>query len=224
VRSQMKANQWSALLKFAPASVKQQTGDLAAEQGRLLGLMVKDPITQGQITFKKYLELNNTKGDDQYPLKGDKAGTAATYHGQYVTGQRQLQDLYNGVQVQANDTSGGGSTGGGTGGGSGGGALPSVIDPGKMTQEQANTAVFDRKTEISNQIYNLQTKLRNIGTPGATMPAPVPIASTWRGYGGAPGSYGPQPATLGYENRQRQELTTNIQALEAELKELESYR
>ena len=82
VRSQMKANQWSALLQFAPPSVKQQTGDLAAEQGRLLGLMVKDPITQGQITFKKYLELNNSKGDSQYPLKGDKAGTAATYHGQ----------------------------------------------------------------------------------------------------------------------------------------------
>jgi hypothetical protein len=114
-RSQMKANQWSALAKFAPPTVKQQAADLAADQGRLLGLMLRDPITKGEITFKKYLELNNTEGDDQYPLKKPAAGTAATYHGRYVTGQRQLQELYDGVQVQANKTGTVGGTGGGTG-------------------------------------------------------------------------------------------------------------
>lgn len=218
-KSSADAKKIEALAKHAPPAISKQVSDLATAQGRLLGLTLRDPITKGEITFKKYLELNNTEGDDQYPLTGDAAGTAGTYHGNYVTGQRQLQELFDGVNVQVNDTSGGAGVVGGADG-----EIPSVIDPGKMTQEQANTAVFDRKAEISNQIFNLKNDLGNIGTPGATMPAPVPIASAWGGYGRAPGSYGDQPATVGYDNRKRQEITTNIQALEAELKGLESYR
>ena len=168
-----------------------------------------------RVTFKEYQELH--QGDPQkYPM----TGTAADLDGLLKNYDNQIQTLMRGEFVQANDTS---AAAGAVGGGAGG-VIPSVIDPGKMTQEQANTAVFDRKTEISNQIYNLQNKLGNIGTPAATMPAPVPIASTWRGYGGTPTYSGDQPATLGYDNRQRQEITTNIQALEAELKQLESYR
>ena len=217
--SNIKVNELNALAKFASPTVNQQATVLAADQGRLLGLTLTDPITKGQITFKKYLELNNTKGDDQYPLTGDAAGTAGTYHGRYVTGQRQLQELYDGVQVQANNTSGGAGADGGAGGGTGG-VLPSAIDS-KMTPVQADAAKTARIAEIRTLIDNLNTEFDDLETPNAMMPATVPISATWRGYGGAPTTHSaPQPATLGYLERKKKEIPAEIAALRAELTQL----
>lgn len=209
VRSQMKANQWSALAKFAPPTVKQQAADLAADQGRLLGLMLRDPITKGEITFKKYLELNNTEGDDQYPLTGAAAGTAATYHGRYVTGQRQLQELYDGVQVQANDTSGGAGAVDGTSAS----GLPSAIDP-SMTPVQADAAKTARITEIRTLIDNLNTEFANLGAPGQSMTT-YPVAG---GMGGSAPTTAPQ--TVGYISQRRQQIPAEIAELRAELTQL----
>lgn len=223
VRSQIKANQWSALAKFAPPTVKQQAGDLAAEQGRLLGLMIKDPITQGQITFKKYLELNNSQGDAQYPLKKPAAGTAATYYGSYVTGQRQLQELYDGVQVQVNKTgTGGGAVGGtvpGTVGGTSASGLPSAISPG-MTPAQANARRSERIAEIRNRIVDLNDEFGNLGTSGQTMSV-TPVALGPGGFApGAPPASFEQPQTIGYVSQRKQQIPVDIKALEAELAQL----
>ena len=217
--SQAKVAELNAIAKFAPASIAKQAATLSTFQGHVLGYMVRDPITGEEITFGEYMKLNNTEGEDQYPLTGSNAGSAGNFHGTYLNNQRQIDELFNTVDVQVNVPGAVGGAVGGTGGGAGG-ALPSAIDPSKMTPDQARTATSQRIDEIHARVNVLNEELNGLGDPGATMPAPVSSAALWGGAGGVPTYSGPQPATIQYNNQKEQQITTDIAALKKELNQL----
>ena len=96
-----KASVLTALAKAnAPVNIKKQAAELSAFQGHLLGYKVRDPIGKGQISFEKYLELNNQE-PDLYPLTGDNAGTAGRINATFLNSQKQIDDLVKTVKVQA---------------------------------------------------------------------------------------------------------------------------
>ena len=106
-----KASVLNALAKAnAPVNIKKQAAELSAFQGHLLGYKVRDPINGGQISFEKYLELNNSEGEGDYPLTGDNAGTAGRINATFLNSQKQIDDLVKTVEVQAVVPSAGDST------------------------------------------------------------------------------------------------------------------
>ena len=198
----------------APVNIKKQAAELSAYQGHLLGFKVRDPINGGQISFGKYLELNNSEGEGDYPLTGNNAGTAGRINATFLDSQKQLDDLVKTVEVQAvvpGSVSGTSASG-----------LPSAIDP-SMTPAQADAAKTARIKEIRTLIDNLNTEFANLEAPNAMMPATVPIGATWGGYGGAPTYSAPQPATLEYLERKKKEIPAEIEALREELTQLANY-
>ena len=211
---QGQASVLKALVGTAPPSVTKQAATLSAFQGDLLGYKVRDPINGGMISFEKYLELNNSEGDSDYPLTGDNAGTAGRINATFLNSQKQIDDLVKTVEVQAVVP--------GAVDGTSASGLPSAIDP-SMTPAQADAAKTARITEIRTLIDNLNTEFDNLETPNATMPATAPISATWGGYGGAPTYSAPQPATLEYLDRRKREIPAEIAALRAELTQLANY-
>ena len=174
----------------------------------LLSDTVETP--QGErVTFKKYKELHHADAK-KYPM----TGIAAKLDGLLKTYDKKMETLYQEEKVQVVDPEAGG-----TGGGAGA-PLPSVIDPSKMTPDQARTATSQRIDEIHARVNVLNEELDGLGDPGATMPAPVSSAALWGGYGGAPTYSSPQPATVQYNNRKEQQITTDIAALKEELNQL----
>ena len=97
---QGQASVLKALAGTAPPSVTKQAATLSAFQGDLLNYKVRDPINGGQISFEKYLELNNSEGEDDYPLTGDNAGTAGSIYATFLNSQKQIDDLIKTVDVQ----------------------------------------------------------------------------------------------------------------------------
>ena len=97
---QGQASVLKALAGTAPPSVTKQAATLSAFQGDLLNYKVRDPINGGQISFEKYLELNNSEGEDDYPLTGDNAGTAGSIYATFLNSQKQIDDLMKTVEVQ----------------------------------------------------------------------------------------------------------------------------
>ena len=201
-----KASVLNALAKAnAPVNIKKQAAELSAFQGHLLGYKVRDPINGGQISFEKYLELNNSEGDSDYPLTGDNAGTAGRINATFLNSQKQIDDLVKTVEVQVVVP--------GAVGGTSASGLPSAIDP-SMTPAQADAAKTARITEIRTLIDNLNTEFDNLGAPGQSMTT-YPVAG---GMGGSAPTTAPQ--TLGHISQRRQQIPAEIAALRAELTQL----
>ena len=213
---QGQASVLKALVGTAPPSVTKQAATLSAFQGDLLGYKVRDPINGGMISFEKYLELNNSEGDSDYPLTGDNAGTAGRINATFLNSQKQIDDLVKTVEVQAVVP--------GAVDGTSASGLPSAIDP-SMTPAQADAAKTARITEIRTLIDNLNTEFANLGAPGQTMiasPASAqPILAGPTGFApGAPPVSIEQPQTLGHVSQRRQQIPAEIAALRAELTQL----
>ena len=206
---QGQASLLKALVGTAPPSVTKQAATLSAFQGDLLGYKVRDPINGGMISFEKYLELNNSEGEGDYPLTGDNAGTAGRINATFLNSQKQIDDLVKTVEVQAVVP---GAVGGTVGGTSASG-LPSAIDP-SMTLAQADAAKTARIAEIRTLIDNLNTEFANLGAPGQSMTT-YPVAG---GMGGSAPTTAPQ--TVGHISQRRQQIPAEIAELRAELTQL----
>ena len=202
---QGQASVLKALVGTAPPSVTKQAATLSAFQGDLLGYKVRDPINGGQISFEKYLELNNSEGEGDYPLTGDNAGTAGRINATFLNSQKQIDDLVKTVEVQAVVP--------GAVGGTSASGLPSAIDP-SMTPAQADAAKTARITEIRTLIDNLNTEFANLGAPGQSMTT-YPVAG---GMGGSAPTTAPQ--TVGHISQREQQIPAKIAALRAELTQL----
>jgi hypothetical protein len=198
---QGKASVLKALAGTAPPSVTKQAAMLSAFQGDLLGYKVRDPINGGQISFEKYLELNNSEGDSDYPLTGDNAGTAGRINATFLNSQKQIDDLVKTVKVQVNVP--------GAGGGASASGLPPAVTP-DMTPVQANEATGKRTTVLRNRIFDLQNELTALGTAPESQYEDPYLASI------DPSG----PHSIGHITSRQQEIPAEITALEAELAQL----
>ena len=197
-----KASVLNALAKAnAPVNIKKQAAELSAFQGHLLGYKVRDPINGGQISFEKYLELNNSEGEGDYPLTGDNAGTAGRINATFLNSQKQIDDLVKTVEVQAVVP--------GAVDGTSASGLPPAVTP-NMTPDQASEATGKRTTVLRNRIFDLQNELTALGTnPESQYEDPYLASIDPSG-----------PHSIGHITDRKQEIPNEIAALEAELTQL----
>lgn len=194
-----KASVLNALAKAnAPVNIKKQAAELSAFQGHLLGYKVRDPINGSQISFEKYLELNNSEGEGDYPLTGDNAGTAGRINATFLNSQKQIDDLVKTVEVQAVVP--------GTVGGTSPSGLPPAVTP-NMTPVQARDAASKRTTVLRNRILDLEDELTALGTnPESQYEDPYLASIDPSG-----------PHSVGHITSRKQEIPAEIAALKAEL-------
>lgn len=108
--SQGKANELNAMARFIDAGnvdFGKQYLDLHSQRGKLMSTTITDPMGEGEITFEKYLELNNEEGDNNYPLTGPNAGFAGTLNARYKAIGLEMDQLLQNMTVQVDDGSGG---------------------------------------------------------------------------------------------------------------------
>lgn len=108
--SQGKAMELNAMARVIAAGnvdVGKQYLDLHSQRGKLMSETITDPMGGGEITFEKYLELNNEEGDNDYPLTGPNAGFAGTLNARYKAIGLEMDQLLQNTPVQVDDGSGG---------------------------------------------------------------------------------------------------------------------
>lgn len=108
--SQGKAMELNAMARVIAAGnvdVGKQYLDLHSQRGKLMSETITDPMGGGEITFEKYLELNNEEGDNDYPLTGPNAGFAGTLNASYKAIGLEMDQLLQNTPVQVDDGSGG---------------------------------------------------------------------------------------------------------------------
>ena len=81
--------------------------DLHSQRGKLMDETLTDSMGGGEITFKEYLKLNGTEGDNNYPLTGPNAGFAGKLNARYKALGLEMQQTIDATSVQADDGSGG---------------------------------------------------------------------------------------------------------------------
>ncbi len=190
-----------AIAANAPPAIAKQAATLSAYQGHLLDYMVTDPIKGGEITFKEYMDLNNSKGDSDYPLMGDNAGTAGSFYATYTDNKKKIDDLVKTVEVQAVVP--------GTVGGTSASGSPPAVTP-NMTPVQARDAASKRTTVLRNRIFNLENELTALGTnPESQYEDPYLASIDPSG-----------PHSVGHITSRKQEIPAEIAALKAELTQL----
>jgi hypothetical protein len=81
--------------------------DLHSQRGKLMDETLTDSMGGGEITFKEYLKLNGTEGDNDYPLTGPNAGFAGKLNARYKALGLEMQQTIDATPVQADDGSGG---------------------------------------------------------------------------------------------------------------------
>jgi len=173
--------------------------ELAADADQLLDRKtIQIPGQSEPVSLVEYYELHDGE-PTLYPLTGPGSGMAGNMHGQYMLllNKAKASD----PQVQADVTAGRGA--------------PGVLPPEIASMTPAGVPA--KISDIKNQISILEQEAERLGQPGGMMATYPPAA----GPGAAPAPLpASTPATLGYANRRRQEISQEIQALNAQLQQI----
>jgi len=177
--------------------------------------LVLDPNTKKQITFKEYRD-NNVGEPKLYPLTGPNAGPAGILYGNFITAQKQAQDILSTMQVQADDATGTGAP-----------TVPTAqnqsVDIGRLTPPQAIQALQERIGQIRRELPQLSAQEQQLGQPGQM----TTLAFDTTPFGNINTPLAARPQTISdVQNsnipQRRLDLMAELEQLEAKRRELES--